>query len=77
MKSMYPEHCWNGMKDDGSDTGYNYGTAAAPKYINQANPFSKVLYMVTLYSTCTRAPTFENSFHSSHGRQPIFQKSFL
>jgi len=24
------------MKDDGSSTGYNYGTAASPKYINQA-----------------------------------------
>jgi len=35
MKSMYPEHCWNGMKDDGTDTGFNYGTAANPKYINQ------------------------------------------
>ena len=35
MKSMYPEHCWNGMKDDGSSTGFNYGTAAVPKYINQ------------------------------------------
>jgi len=35
MKNMYPEHCWNGMKDDGSDKGYNYGTEASPKYINQ------------------------------------------
>ncbi|EKX32348.1 hypothetical protein GUITHDRAFT_121489 [Guillardia theta CCMP2712] len=35
MKNMYPEHCWNGMKDDGTDKGYNYGTEAAPKYINQ------------------------------------------
>jgi len=35
MKSMYPEHCWNGMQDDGTRNGYNYGTAASPKYINQ------------------------------------------
>jgi len=35
MKQQYPEHCWNGMQDDGSDKGFNYGTAAAPKYINQ------------------------------------------
>mmetsp|Transcript_4235 Transcript_4235/g.10192 ORF Transcript_4235/g.10192 Transcript_4235/m.10192 type:complete len:2463 (-) Transcript_4235:343-7731(-) len=35
MKQQFPEHCWNGMKDDGTATGYNYGTAATPKYINQ------------------------------------------
>ena len=35
MKQQYPEHCWNGMKDDGTATGFNYGTAAAAKYINQ------------------------------------------
>eukprot|EP00960_Hanusia_phi_P070874 767419-Hanusia_phi.AAC.4 len=35
MKQQYPEHCWNGMQDDGSSKGYNYGTAAIPKYINQ------------------------------------------
>ena len=35
MKQRYPEHCWNGMQDDGTDKGYNYGTATAPKYINQ------------------------------------------
>lgn len=35
MKQRYPEHCWNGMMDDGTDRGYNYGTATAPKYINQ------------------------------------------
>ena len=35
MKQQYPEHCWNGMQDDGSDKGFNYGTAASPKYINQ------------------------------------------
>jgi hypothetical protein len=35
MKQRYPEHCWNGMQDDGTDRGYNYGTATAPKYINQ------------------------------------------
>merc|ERR1719163_1034869 len=35
MKQQYPEHCWNGMQDDGSDKGFNYGTAAAAKYINQ------------------------------------------
>jgi hypothetical protein len=37
MKQQYPEHCWNGMKDDGSNTGYNYGTATAPKYIDQVS----------------------------------------
>jgi len=35
MKQQFPEHCWNGMLDDGTDTGYNYGTATSPKYINQ------------------------------------------
>ena len=35
MKQQYPEHCWNGMLDDGTNTGFNYGTAAAPKYIDQ------------------------------------------
>ena len=35
MKQQYPEHCWNGMQDDGTDKGFNYGTAAAAKYINQ------------------------------------------
>mmetsp|Transcript_32310 Transcript_32310/g.75480 ORF Transcript_32310/g.75480 Transcript_32310/m.75480 type:complete len:2927 (-) Transcript_32310:112-8892(-) len=35
MKQRYPEHCWNGMQDDGTDKGYNYGTATAPKYIDQ------------------------------------------
>jgi hypothetical protein len=35
MKQQYPEHCWNGMQDDGSDKGFNYGTSASPKYINQ------------------------------------------
>ena len=35
MKQQYPEHCWNGMQDDGSDKGFNYGTAASAKYINQ------------------------------------------
>ena len=35
MKQQYPEHCWNGMQDDGTDKGFNYGTAAAPKYIDQ------------------------------------------
>uniref|UniRef100_A0A7S0YYW7 Laminin IV type A domain-containing protein n=1 Tax=Hemiselmis tepida TaxID=464990 RepID=A0A7S0YYW7_9CRYP len=35
MKQRYPEHCWNGMQDDGTDKGYNYGTTTAPKYIDQ------------------------------------------
>jgi hypothetical protein len=35
MKQQYPEHCWNGMQDDGTARGFNYGTATAPKYINQ------------------------------------------
>eukprot|EP00281_Chroomonas_sp_CCMP1168_P025887 CAMPEP_0206226290 /NCGR_PEP_ID=MMETSP0047_2-20121206/8013_1 /ASSEMBLY_ACC=CAM_ASM_000192 /TAXON_ID=195065 /ORGANISM="Chroomonas mesostigmatica_cf, Strain CCMP1168" /LENGTH=1015 /DNA_ID=CAMNT_0053649369 /DNA_START=156 /DNA_END=3199 /DNA_ORIENTATION=- len=35
MKQRYPEHCWNGMQDDGTSRGYNYGTATAPKYIDQ------------------------------------------
>mmetsp|Transcript_9722 Transcript_9722/g.32526 ORF Transcript_9722/g.32526 Transcript_9722/m.32526 type:complete len:2440 (+) Transcript_9722:200-7519(+) len=35
MKQQYPEHCWNGMQDDGTSKGYNYGTAAIPKYIDQ------------------------------------------
>jgi hypothetical protein len=35
MKQQFPEHCWNGMHDDGTAKGYNYGTATAPKYINQ------------------------------------------
>jgi len=35
MKQQYPEHCWNGMQDDGSDKGFNYGTSSSPKYINQ------------------------------------------
>ena len=35
MKQQYPEHCWNGMLDDGSDRGFNYGTPTVPKYIDQ------------------------------------------
>mmetsp|Transcript_25689 Transcript_25689/g.52345 ORF Transcript_25689/g.52345 Transcript_25689/m.52345 type:complete len:2398 (+) Transcript_25689:333-7526(+) len=35
MKQQFPEHCWNGMLDDGTDTGYNYGTASSAKYIDQ------------------------------------------
>ena len=35
MKQQFPEHCWNGMQDDGTDKGFNYGTAALPKYIDQ------------------------------------------
>eukprot|EP00292_Cryptomonas_paramecium_P001391 CAMPEP_0113729228 /NCGR_PEP_ID=MMETSP0038_2-20120614/42415_1 /TAXON_ID=2898 /ORGANISM="Cryptomonas paramecium" /LENGTH=2134 /DNA_ID=CAMNT_0000661011 /DNA_START=259 /DNA_END=6663 /DNA_ORIENTATION=+ /assembly_acc=CAM_ASM_000170 len=35
FKSIYPEHCWNGMQDDGTDKGFNYGTPTAAKYINQ------------------------------------------
>ena len=35
MKQQFPEHCWNGMKDNGTPSGFNYGTSTAAKYINQ------------------------------------------
>lgn len=44
MRAIYPEHCWNGMLDDGSDTGYNYGTAAIPKYLNQVRQVPSAMW---------------------------------
>ena len=33
--TLYVMGSWNGMQDDGTDKGFNYGTATAAKYINQ------------------------------------------